>query len=218
MHLFYLHGFASSASSTKAAFFAQRFAAHGLALHVPDFNEPAFEQLTTSRMVGQVRSAIAALPPGPVVLIGSSLGAFVAWHVAARAQADGTPVHSLVLLAPALDFGKRRMPGLTDEDVRRWKREGSREFFHYGFNEPRRVHYALYEDAQQYDSGEVRVDAPTLAFMGTRDEVVPPAGVIAFCAARPNVTLRLLDDEHQLSGHLERMWSEMAVFVGLSGG
>ena len=91
MHLFYLHGFASTASSTKAAFLAERFARYGCPLHVPDFNAPAFETLTTTRMIGQVRAAIDALPPGPVVLIGSSLGAFVAWHVTADAEAEGRP-------------------------------------------------------------------------------------------------------------------------------
>ena len=121
-----------------------------------------------------------------------------------------------MLLAPALDFGRRRMPGLTDEDVARWRTEGSREFFHYAYGEPRRVHYALYEDALQYDSDRARVDAPTLVLMGARDEVVPPAGVQAFCASRANVTLVMLDDEHQLAGHLDRIWTETASFLGLS--
>jgi hypothetical protein len=215
VHLFYLHGFASSAASTKAAFLAGRLAPLGLPLHVPDFNEPAIETLTTSRMIGQVRAAIAELPDAPVVLIGSSLGAFVAWHVAAGAQTAGCPVHRLVLLAPALDFGRRRMPGLTDADIARWREEGSREFFHYGYGEPRHVHYALYDDARRYDSHAARVDAPTLVLMGRRDEVVPPAGVEAFCATRPNITLVMLDDEHQLAGHLERIWSETASFLGL---
>ena len=217
MHLFYLHGFASSASSTKAAFLAERLALHGLPLHVPDFNDPAFETLTTTRMIGQVRAAIEALPPGQVVLIGSSLGAFVAWHVAAAAEAEARPVYRQVLLAPALDFGKRRMTGLTAADVARWKDEGSREFFHYGYGEPRRVHYELFEDAQRYDSDAVAVRTPTLVFMGRRDEIVPAADVEAFCARRPNLRLELLDDEHQLSLSLERIWTDTESFLGLSG-
>jgi hypothetical protein len=218
VHLFYLHGFASSAASTKAAFLADRLAPLGLPLHVPDFNEPAFETLTTSRMIQQVHTAVRALPDAPVVLIGSSLGAFVAWHAAAQAQAVGRPVHGLVLLAPALDFGRRRMTGLTDLDIEGWRTDGSREFFHYGYGGPRRVHYALYEDAQQYDSETARVDAPTLVLMGQRDEVVPSAGVKAFCATRSNITLVMLDDEHQLAGHLDRIWSETASFLGLPRG
>jgi uncharacterized protein len=84
MHLFYLHGFASGARSSKAVFFRDRLAPLGAALHTPDFNEPDFATLTVTRMLDQLDAAIGALPPGPVALIGSSLGSFVAWHATAR--------------------------------------------------------------------------------------------------------------------------------------
>ena len=90
MHVFYLHGFASSARSSKARFFGERLASLGLPLHLPDFNEPDFSTLTVTRMLDQVDDAIAALPAGPVTLIGSSLGAFVAWHAAARRASEPT--------------------------------------------------------------------------------------------------------------------------------
>src|ERR1700682_559819 len=78
MHIFYLHGFASSPQSTKAQFFSERLAARGLTLHCPDFNQPDFSKLTVSRMLQAIETGIAALPPGDVILIGSSLGGFVA--------------------------------------------------------------------------------------------------------------------------------------------
>ena len=84
MHVVYLHGFASSPRSSKALFLGERLAACGITLHCPDFNEPDFSTLTVSRMVGQVESLIDRLAPGPVALIGSSLGAFVAVHAAER--------------------------------------------------------------------------------------------------------------------------------------
>jgi hypothetical protein len=87
MHVFYLHGFASSAKSTKAGFFAARLRPYGITLHTPDFNEPDFFTLTVTRMIDQVTAAIDALPEGPVVLIGSSLGGFVAVQTALRAGA-----------------------------------------------------------------------------------------------------------------------------------
>jgi len=68
-HVIYMHGFASSPQSTKAAFLAERLRRHGIELQCPDFNQPDFEHLTVTRMLGQVDEALAALPPGPVALI-----------------------------------------------------------------------------------------------------------------------------------------------------
>lgn len=225
MHVFYLHGFASSARSSKARFFGERLASLGLPLHLPDFNEPDFFTLTVTRMLDQVDAAIAALPAGPVTLIGSSLGAFVAWHAAARRAeragrgdggSDGShPVEQLVLLAPALDFGKNRMKELGEEGLAKWKATNRLEFFHYGYDEPRDVHYELYEDARRYDSTRVKVDIPALAFHGRRDALVDPVMVEQFCAARPSMTLHMLDDEHQLLGHLDFLWRETAAFLNL---
>ena len=65
-HVFYLHGFASSAQSKKAAFFADRLRPHGIELQCPDFNEPDFATLTASRMIAQVEAALETRPPGPV--------------------------------------------------------------------------------------------------------------------------------------------------------
>ena len=51
MQIFYLHGFASSAHSSKARFLAERLTPLGLRLHCPDFNEPDFSTLTVTRMI-----------------------------------------------------------------------------------------------------------------------------------------------------------------------
>jgi pimeloyl-ACP methyl ester carboxylesterase len=221
VHILYLHGFASSAHSSKARFLATRLAPFGLTLHSPDFNEPDFETLTVTRMIDQVDAAIAAQPPGPVVLIGSSLGAFVAWHAAARAANGVTvgthPIDRLILLAPALDFGGNRMRDLGAEGLARWKATDRLEVFHYAYNEPRIVRYALHEDALRYDSARAGVTIPTLVFQGRRDSVVDPAMVERFAATHPNITLRMVDDEHQLAQSLDTIWTESARFLGLTG-
>jgi pimeloyl-ACP methyl ester carboxylesterase len=217
MHPFYLHGFASSPVGGKAQFFAERFAAHGMTLHAPDLNEPAFETLTTTRMIGQVEAAMAALPPGPVVLIGSSLGAFVAWHTAARAEQRRTrAVDRLVLLAPALELDWSTFPGLAGEGLQRWRETGTLELFHYAYGRPAHLGYAIYEDAGRYDSGAARVTAPALVFQGRRDDLVDATSVERFTAARPAMRLRLLDDDHRLQASLDTIWRETAAFLGLS--
>src|SRR5436190_600559 len=60
-HVFYLHGFTSSARSTKARYFAERLRPHGIELRCPDFNEPDFASLTMTRMLDRFASELAGL-------------------------------------------------------------------------------------------------------------------------------------------------------------
>ena len=53
-HVVYLHGFASSPASSKAQRFRRELAPLGVGFSCPDFNEPAFETLTVTRMLDQV--------------------------------------------------------------------------------------------------------------------------------------------------------------------
>ncbi len=224
-NIFYLHGFASSPSSTKAKFFERHLAEHGLRLHTPDLNAPDFETLTVSRMIGQVEQEILALPPSPTVLIGSSLGALVAVELASRwakrcavGVADGIREHAidrLVLLAPALDFVGSHEQHLGDEGLARWKASGTTEVYHHAEGRPRNIRYGLYEDALAYDPFSAYLDFPILIFHGRRDETVDAAAVEAFVRSRPRVRLRLLDDDHQLLNSLDEIWRETAAFLGL---
>jgi pimeloyl-ACP methyl ester carboxylesterase len=223
-HVFYLHGFASSAQSKKAAFFAGCLRPHGIALQCPDFNEPDFETLTASRMIAQTEAAIDALPPGPVALVGSSLGGFVAFHLAAR-QAASRPrprmaachIDRLVLLAPAFEFGRTPFGGLDADGLERWRQTDRYEVFHHGENRARVIRFAIHEDAQRYDSAGCAVDTPVLIFQGLRDTVVDPGMVQRFASARPAVSLRLVDDDHLLMSSLDLIWEETAAFLGLCG-
>src|SRR5207237_9379712 len=84
VRLFYLHGFASSSHSTKAASFRERLQARGVRVSIPDFNEPDFATLTMTRMLNQLDREIAADGDEPVVLMGSSLGGTLAILAASR--------------------------------------------------------------------------------------------------------------------------------------
>jgi uncharacterized protein len=211
MEVFYLHGFASSARSSKAAFFAEKLREHGIALHTPDFNEPDFSTLTVTRMVEQVERAMAGRDEA--VLIGSSLGAFVAVQVALR---QPERVSRLVLLAPALEFQGNRVRDLGDRGLEEWQRTNRLDVFHYGYGRIMPVHYALYTDVCAYDCLDARLDMPVQVFQGRRDTAVNPEAVERWAGKRPNIELHMLDDDHQLYASLDYIWGEMRRFLKLA--
>ena len=213
-------GLASSPRSGKARFLAEQFTARGLTLHCPDLNEPDFSTLTTTRMIGQVTAALRRLPPAPVALIGSSLGGFVALHLAehVRSALPAHPVERLVLLAPAFDFGAPGMRERQTDWLARWRRDGWTEVQHHGYDEPRRLHFELIADAARYDSFAVRAETPMLVLHGRGDEVVDPDMVRRFAGGRAHVRLVLLYDDHRLAASIDRVWTETAAFLGLDGG
>jgi hypothetical protein len=228
-NVLYLHGFASSPSSAKAALLGDRLAPFGIALRAPDFNEPDFATLTVTRMLEQTARELARLPAGPTALIGSSLGGFVAVHAAARrdpelgAQRQGSgqdpqasaPVVFLLLLAPAFEFGRNRIRQLGPGGVDRWKTTDRLEVFHHAHGETREVHYELYVDAQRYDAFSLKLEVPTVIIYGTRDESVEPASIERWARGRLNVRLVPVDDGHQLTNSLDVIWQETAKALGL---
>jgi uncharacterized protein len=144
----------------------------------------------------------------PVVLMGSSLGGYIAALYAARS----VQVDKLVLLAPAFQFPTRWRARYSAEDLELWRRRGTIPFFHYGFKEERGLGFQIVEDALQYED-EPPFRQPALVLHGRRDEVVPAALSKAFAVGHPNVTLRLVDSGHELTDVLEELWKETATFL-----
>ncbi len=210
--IYYLHGFASSAKSSKAQYFGERFAARGVPFRCPDFNHPDFRTLTMTRMLGQLTAEIERAD-GPATLFGSSLGGTLAVLAAERL---GRKVDRVVLMAPAVMFAKPGHHLLPPERVEEWRRKGALPFFHYAFGEERLLDYAFYEDTVRYDAFGASFDQPTLIFQGLHDRSVDSRTVEQFARTRLNVTLSLLEDDHQLTTSLARMWNDIQPFLGLT--
>ncbi len=206
MKYIYLHGFASGPESGKALFFRAKLAGEGVDLAVPDLSEGDFENLTISKQLRVIERAAAG---GPCVLIGSSMGGYLA---ARFAELHPEVVSRVLLLAPAFWFAQRWPDKLGAEAVAEWERTGSREFFHYGYGRAMQVRWELMADGLRHP-GDPDFRQPALIFHGTQDDVVPAAFSEEFAAGRENVTLRLLPSDHQLTDQVELMWGESREFL-----
>jgi pimeloyl-ACP methyl ester carboxylesterase len=211
VNILYLHGFASSPKSTKVGYFTERFREHHVDVRCPDFNQPDFTTMTLTRMLDQLAGELSRNGARPATLIGSSLGGTVAILAAAKFAAR---VERLVLMAPAVMFAKAGHHLLPPERIEEWHRRGALPFFHYADQKERALNFAFYEDSLRYDAFATVFQQPTLIFQGLRDQSVDHRTVEAFARTRPNVTLSLLDDDHQLLASLPRMWTDIRHFVG----
>lgn len=208
----WLHGFASGPASNKGRFVRERLAERGKTLEVPDLNQPAFRDLTLTRMV----EAIDALLGGDrVVLFGSSLGGYTAatWSALRPGRAE-----SLVLLAPAFDLAARWKKQAGEAELHRWRVQGEALFEHYALGHKEPLAIGFLDDAERYEPFPLP-DAPVLVLQGKRDEVVTPDLAREFVrrmqAAKRDVRLVELDDSHELTADLPRLWREMETHLKL---
>jgi pimeloyl-ACP methyl ester carboxylesterase len=196
----YLHGFASGPTSRKARFFDEKLRETGRTLEAPDLSEGDFEHLTVGGQLGVLERLLAG---DPAILIGSSLGGYLASLYASTHP----EVRRLILLAPAFGFGERWSVIVPPEEVERWRATGKLPVYHYGEQRHRNLGFGIYEESARWPLYP-EFTQPAHIFHGTRDTVVPPAISEAYAASHANVRLTLLDSGHELTDVLPEIWRE----------
>ncbi len=210
MRYVWLHGFSSSPDSGKGRFVRERLAERGARLEIPDLNQPAFRDLTVTRMLGQID---ALLQGDPVVLFGSSLGGYTAalWSSLHPGRA-----RALVLLAPAFDLAARWKLRTGSDGLRRWRESGEALMDHHAWGRKEPLSIGFLDDAGRHEAFPLP-DAPTLVLQGRRDEVVTPDLAPEFIRRMRDrgrdARLVLMDDGHELNADLPRLWREIEPHV-----
>ena len=199
----YLHGFCSSSKSSKGLFLAGRFRDIGVSVALPDLDEGDFRSTTLTKQLAVVNRLAEELKPS--MLIGSSLGGYLATLFAAR---DPGAIPVVAVMAPAFDFA-RRLGTSLGKDLDRWRRDGDLDFYHYRDKADVPLAYGFYEDATRYEAFP-NVKVPLTVLHGLRDTVVDPKLSTEFARQRPNVELEWLDTDHQMLDVTERIWAKLS--------
>jgi len=200
--ILYLHGFASSPAGRKIALLREALPGDRFRVVAPDLNQPAFAKLDFREIVAT--AAEVAEREAPAAVVGSSLGAIVALEVSRRGIRA-----PLVLIAPALAFGKRWTEKLAPGDPL--------PFFHHGQNREVPIHRRFFEQMAQVQSDRVPPHDRVTILMGAKDESVPFDGVYATWrrweasgALKPGSRfIALPDGDHGLIGYVGQIADEV---------
>jgi len=131
--IFWLQGFKSEMLSLKATALADWTQQNGLAYtrfdysgHGQSCSEPSarFEDGTISRWLEETLAIFEQVTDGPQIVVGSSMGGYLALLLARKLQASATAsmpsrVVGIVMIAPAWDMTEELMWKRAPEDVRR---------------------------------------------------------------------------------------------------
>ena len=207
----WLGGFRSDMIGTKAERLDQWAAETGHAYLRHDYSGHGesggdFADGTISRWLGESLAVFRRFSEGKQILVGSSMGAWIALRMAQELRKAGEDrVAGLVLLAPAPDFTVELIePALTDAQRRDLEEKGYfAEPSDYS-DQPYIYTRALIEDgrANRVMTGPIDTHCPVHILQGLADPDVPSAHALKLAAMLPadDVTLSLVPDgDHRLS-------------------
>jgi pimeloyl-ACP methyl ester carboxylesterase len=210
--LFWLGGFKSDMKGTKAAALDQWAAAQRRACTRFDYSGHGesggeFTDGTIGRWLEESLAVFAAEAKGPQVVIGSSMGGWLALLLlrALKRTAGAAPVAGLVLIAPAVDFTEELMwkkfpPKIKNEIESKgsWQRPSQ-------YSEaPYPITRTLIEEGRNHLllGGLIETGCPVRILQGVKDEDVPWQHAVELTTrlAHDDVVLTLVKDgDHRLS-------------------
>ncbi|MFY9951879.1 alpha/beta hydrolase [Bradyrhizobium sp.] len=212
--LFWLGGFNSDMAGTKALALDAWAAEHGRACVRFDYSGHgesggSFADGTIGRWLAESVTVFQQFCRGPQVVIGSSMGGWIALLLAreiAKHGAGDAPLAGMVLIAPAPDFTEELMwKGFSPETRQEietkgvWLRPSP-----YGDGTPYPITRALIEEGRNHLllGNSIDVGCPVRILQGARDPDVPWKHALALAHRLPadDVVLTMIQDgDHRLS-------------------
>ncbi len=208
----WLGGFLSDMNGTKAQALDGWAQAAGHAFVRHDYSGHgesggAFRDGTISRWLAQSLAVFRRFTTGPQILVGSSMGGWIALRMAQELARSGESarIAGMLLLAPAPDFTAELMEPVLTEAMRRDLDEKGYIEEHSQYSpEPNIYTRALFEDgrANRVLDGVVDTHCPVHILQGMEDPDVPYSHALRLVEHLPadDVTLSLIrDGDHRLS-------------------
>jgi len=202
----WLGGFRSDMTGTKAQVLADWALAKGWAYLRFDYfahgaSSGDFLQGTVTRWRADVLAVLDQLTEGPLVLVGSSMGG---WLACLAALARTERIAGLVLIAPAADFTERLIWAGMDAEARRAVEEDGVWLRPSAYGDPYPISKALIEDGRRWSilPGPVGITAPVRILQGGDDPDVPWRHALALAEAiesRDLIFTLIRDGDHRLS-------------------
>lgn len=209
LDIIYLHGFASSPASKKAAAFKKRFSQLSIPLIIPDLQEGNFETLTISSQVRVVQKIMRGRTGRRFAIIGSSMGGYLA---ALLAQLN-LSVAALYLMAPGFNFLERWRKTLIELSPGSSRLPEFIEVFHYGFNRNVTMSSGLFKDAERWERMSLNRELPTRIVHGLHDDTVDISVSREFVKTRSWAVLAELDSDHSLASHIDWIVNDCLKFL-----
>jgi pimeloyl-ACP methyl ester carboxylesterase len=219
----FMGGFASDMTGTKATFLAERCAKHNLSFLRFDYrghgqSDGEFRQGTIGAWFDDAREAFNRLTEGPQIVVGSSMGG---WMALMLAIAQPERVHAIVGIAAAPDFTEDLMwARFTPEQRLRLVHEGEIYEDDVPPEERQPITLKLIEDGRKHLllHSAFPIRCPMRLLQGMRDADVPweHAARIVNVAIHDDVQITLVKDgDHRLSRpqDLELLWRTIVALV-----
>lgn len=207
----WLGGYKSDMLGTKAEALAEWATGQGRAFLRHDYSGHGesggeFADGTISKWLRESLAVFARHTRGPQVLVGSSMGGWIALRMVQELlKAGESRVRGLVLIAPAPDFTAELVePAMTDEQRRELAEQGYFEIPSDYVDEPYIYTRDLIEDgrANLMMNAPIDTHCPVHILQGMQDESVPHSHALKLVSLLPadDVTLSLVPDgDHRLS-------------------